>query len=528
VDVAEAELFRQFKPYELAADALLPDAELSRKRLLAGLQAAQRSAQQIRGFPSSFALASAGIVAGAGCVAFFALMLFHHTPATVDSVLFRAVKAERTMGTSGRGGILYQRVVLRKGSQQIVWPVYRDIEGRRSPHFRADSSGEAALTAEIAEAGVSREDPLSATSFKSWHDRFRIHSDSIQVAPSGLIVVKTLVPASESDIVREESITLRGQDFHAVARTIGFRNSETIEIAELDYRMIPWRDAPQDWFYETSPPLVPSNHAEAVPSIPRIAPISDTQLTLAELQARLVLSRAGADFNEQIELKRQPEGILVSGLANSPERKRELQSALDRISHVTSKIITVEELQASASPKSPSAEVDSGSPKKSIESVSQPSPLTLYWKEQKRDAKEVSEISRRLLASALVICQQSLALKEMVSSFRGIGNADEETRTAYRSLWREHQSRLQAAVDDQLKLLDDIAPSPISAGAGAPAGTETMSELNSAAADSMELSRELTSGDNDSPRDATKLLHELHVQSLLITNLSAQLSAESH
>ena len=489
-------------------------------------------ASQAAEFPSRTALISAGLLAVGVLVAFLFVASAHQPTITVDTALSRAAAEEEMSRAELPSGVIFQRVSLRvsgkQSSGQLEWPVYRDRQGKRKPRYQLASQPQAAqaeisMTERLAAAGVLRENPLSAASFSTWRDHFQSHSDSIVYSSSGLITVKTSLPAESVSQVREETLTLRGQDYHPLARTVSFRDDETVEIAELDYRVLDWNHADRAWFEEPAQPI-PSAGVRpriAAPVAPQA--LSEAQLILAELEARMVLSRENADVNEQIELVRRADGIVVQGLVSSAERKEQLISALAAMPHITAQVSTPAE-RAASEPESAGAPAQ---PVRLSESVSHPSPLLLYWQSLHENPDELPRVAWQVLDSGLRIRQQSHALRELAHEFSTQTALDKAAKQAYDALWNEHVQKLRAALTDQNRVLKQLAPS-LPSQASAPEARTTADELDSLAATSLGLCRELTAGEDSGQRDALPILTDLAGQASAISATLDRLTAQNH
>jgi hypothetical protein len=541
---SEAELFRLFRPYERALDVFSPDEADSRRRLLSSIRAVA-SAQpltlpQPAEFPSRTALISAGLLAASVLVVFFVATPARRPVLAADAVLSRAAGMESVPGPQARPGIIFERVVLRvrkaQSGERFEWPVYRDAQGKRKPYFQQASERESVLKERLAAAGVTRENPLSAASFESWRTSFRVHADNVAYSPAGLITVTTSVPEDSASQVREETLVLRSEDYHPLARTVAFRDEETVEIAEVEYQVLDWHQAQRGWFEELPQPVqfhsLPNSVRASIP-VPS-ATLTEPQLVLAELQARAILSRQNADVNEQIELARRPDGIAVQGLVSTLERKQEIQTALATVSHVTVKVSTPAERDAAGSEvakaRPASGDVSVGASVKMIESVSRPSPLLLYWNGRHLNSQEFPHASWQLLDSALRISQQSRALSALTQEFASKSLPDEATREAYQGLWSDHAQKLRAALNDQLRMVKNMAPSlpDIAAPAMKSGSQATADDLDRMASTSLGLCRELTAGNESGQREAAAILADLAREDALIASALDQLSAQKH
>src|SRR5215470_8356084 len=149
------------------------------------------------------------------------------------------VHAERwdASGTAAGPGVAHQTIRIKTSRQSLDRSLYWDLEGKRQPRHTALASSEEQLKLEMGRAGVDWDRPISASAYQDWHDHQHVRQDSIKQTGDHMLPLTTTVP---DGIVSQESITVRDTDFHPVQRTIGFRESETVQIAELDYSILPW------------------------------------------------------------------------------------------------------------------------------------------------------------------------------------------------------------------------------------------------------------------------------------------------
>ncbi len=251
-----------------------------------------------------------------------------------NALLVRAEKWDRP----ATQGVVYQavRITMTKQTQKqtISHSIYRDVEGKRKPKaVKLDTTVEHVKNTLI-EAGLNWDEPLSASGYQSWHDGQHIREDHIARAGAHLLKLTTTVP---DGLVSEQSITVRDTDFHPVQRTVALRDSGTVEIAEVDFKVLPWAAVSSDVF-EPMADVSSSLAATRAPVLefPRLPQIvTEQQLDEAELNARLMLNQLHADNGEQIAIHRQRQEIVVEGVVETEERKRELQAQLRVVPHLT-------------------------------------------------------------------------------------------------------------------------------------------------------------------------------------------------
>ena len=289
-------------------------------------------------------LASAVVILVASVVLFF---IWQRSLPSVSAseLLHRAETSDKNSSPSGEAGVIYQKVQIRTPHGAVERDLYRDREGRRRAKSEPIAAEFTPLKAKLSIAGVNWDEPLSASSYKAWHDSQSEESDQVRHSGKDLLTVTT---KTSGGIVVEESLTVREGDFHPVKRTVELLDVGTVEIAELNYAVLNWNAVNEDLFEPLNPTASPSPsiHTEVAP----VAPVVPTaaQLLDAELQARVALHTVGADLGEQVEVIHESHAlaVVVRGLANTRERKRELLAALQGIPNLDVKLRTVDEAVA--------------------------------------------------------------------------------------------------------------------------------------------------------------------------------------
>ncbi len=285
-------------------------------------------------------------------------------------------------------------------------------------------------------------EPLSAATYQDWRDHVQVTGDVVRETGNNLLILTTTVSDAE---VAEESLTVRESDFHPVARTISFRGAGNVEIAELDYKVLPWNAESEAWFE----PLASRNMVPIHPSLrlPASVALSESQLDEAELSVRLTLNHLHADTGEQIEVARGLSGIEVRGIAATEERKHQLEAQLHMLSHVTAAISSIEELKAKPSQTGgpSSAEV--------IEMQTQRTPLQSYYLAHGRNASSLGDLSQRLYDCAFAVSQESKAIDDLEHRFSRNDNISTVASVALTELLFTHKHKLIEALEDEEQLL---------------------------------------------------------------------------
>src|SRR5260370_20530004 len=189
-------------------------------------------------------LASAAVILVASVVLFF---IWQRSMQSVSAseLLQQAESAASTPEQSGKPGVIYQKVQIRTPHGSVERDLYRDREGRRRPKAQPVTADCTPLKAKLNIAGVNWDEPLSASSYKAWHDSQREGSDQVRRSGKNLLTVTT---RTSGGIVVEESLTVRDGDFHPVKRTVELLHLRTVELLALTYAVLGWNAVNADLF----------------------------------------------------------------------------------------------------------------------------------------------------------------------------------------------------------------------------------------------------------------------------------------
>ena len=434
---------------------------------------------------------------------------------SADAVLARAILLNQSHLPRTMPGVIVQQVRIDTSEGHFSRTLYRDPQGRRRPRIDLTSKTEDEAARQLHAAGVEAQDPLSVRSFTTWRNQLQAPSDRVVRGPSGLTTVTTADAATTLSIVRSESLTIRDIDGHPVSRDIQFRDSGEIEIAELDYHVVGWERADPNWFEDSNSvplrlPKTSLRKAESTPS--PAAALSDAQLDLAEIHARLILSREEADAKDQIDLLRTTTGISVHGLVESPERRERLSSELVVIPNVRTDLYTADE----AAKRLAEPSLRAGTPVTMIEGSSHEAPLLIYWKKLQRHADDYAALSTSMFNAGLEIRRQARALDSLLTEFAPKMPLESEAALEFDSLWQDHEDKLLKALATEERVLKDLTPAiaqPETSSQDKDDDKATVSDaaarLDNSAARIMILCRELTSGTSNGTTDAASILASL-------------------
>jgi hypothetical protein len=428
-----------------------------------------------------------------------------------NTLLVRAEKWD-TPSLASSSGVVYQavRITMTKDAKKetVARSIYRDTQGKRKPRqVKLDSTAEQ-LRSTLTEAGLDWDEPLSASAYQSWHDRQHVREDHIARAGGHLLRLTTTTPEG---VVAEQSLTVRDTDFHPVQRTVELRDSGTVEIAELDFKILPWNAVDANAFepFENTLPSVATSPGRVLPFLRLPTMPTEAQLDEAELGARLLLNQLHADSGEPIEIHRTPQGVTVDGLVETEKRRRELQAGLQTVPNVIFAVQSDESLKANPSPANAVQSIAVAS------MPDQPSPLATYLQARGRSIAEISGLAQQLLNNALIISQESKGLVDLQTRF-----APTETKSVLASatlseLVYSHHERLEAALKRERELLADAQSTSSESRDALP---PKASSLIDAANRNFALSKELTQTNKPALRTAEKILAEM---SLTMDDLTA-------
>jgi hypothetical protein len=444
----------------------------------------------------------------ASIVSFSVFLWQQRVPDITSNALL--VRAERwdNANLSSSASVVYQVVRITASGRTMDRSIYRDTRGKRQPKRVKLAEKDERLKVALSEAGVDWDEPISASSYQEWHDRQHMREDRITRAGSHLLKLTTEVPEGS---VSEQSLTVRDSDFHPVSRTIAFRDSGTVEIAELDFKMLPWSSVDTSVFepiggMETAMTTT-SSRVLSFPLPPER--LSEDQLDEIELGARLMLNRLNADTGEQIEIARTEQGVEVRGLVETNARKRALQTQLAAVPHLTVDLQSVADLK-----NSPGIN-DGVKSIKEAPMLDVQSPLETYLLAHGRGVRAINVLEQRLFDNALTISQESKAIEDLQARFVPDDRKTVIATATLSELIYSHHERLEAALKQERELLGEIQAA---SAVGDRASTRKASPLLDAAVRNLVLCKELTLADSPNTRSAEKLLAEM---SVLLNDLTA-------
>lgn len=448
-------------------------------------------------------LATSALVAAAvfGFAAIFSLSVWwqQRTPQIKSNALLVRAGRWDTTRVASAPGVVYQsvRITLSKQSKKesVSRTIYRDAQGRRQPKQVKLSTSEEELKGMLVEAGLDWNDPLAASGYQNWHDQQHEREDHVERAGSHLLKLTTTAPRG---IVAEQSLTVRETDFHPVERTVAFRDARTVEIAELDYKVLPWAAVDANLFEPFGGSLrTASDGSGRIIPFPLPATVSDMQLDEAELSARLVLNQLHADTGEQIEIHRRPQEIEVTGVVGDDERKRQLQTQLYTVPHVIVTLQSTNDLKKTAARDAPTSLQVASLPE-------QRPPLAIYLEAHGRSISESNRFARDLFSTALTISQETKAIADLQKRLGAASHQSVYASATLAELIYNHRERMASALRQERQLLIELQ-----AGRESAVARPEARSLSDAADKNLALAKELTESDQTANRSAERTLAEM-------------------
>jgi hypothetical protein len=423
---------------------------------------------------------------------------------TSNTLLVRAEQWDASASTLS-AGVMYQAVRItsseQTGRQTMERSIYRDLQGKHKPKVERLTGGEEQLKSTLLQAGLDWDAPLSASGYQNWHDHQHRRADHIVRAGLHLLKLITTVPEGA---VSEQSLTVQDTDFHPVQRTIAFRDSTTVEIAELDFKILPWSAVDGSVF---APIELDGGVARRDTNSPRVLPHprmaetrSPSQLDETELDARLILNQLHADTGEQIEIDRIPEGVEVRGLVETDERKRALQAQLRTVPHLVVSLQSVRDLERNPAASDGTSTIESAS------MPDLPSPLQTYLLARGQRIDAINVVSQRLFNEALTIRQESKAIDDLQTRFDPAEHRSVLALATLSELIYSHHERLDAALKQERALVEAEA----GPGNGNGTAAQSSASLVEAAAKNLGLCKELTQTNHPVSRSAEQILAEMY------------------
>jgi len=231
---------------------------------------------------------------------------------SASELLTRAAQAQNPPATTHRK--VHQRARVRSGKTETVrefeWETGSPIPGAK---WGSDPDNWTA--------------PMTAEGFSEWHDSLSGPRDKVKKSGDRW----TLDTVAPSGPIKEASIVIHAGDFHPMEQHIRFSDDRRVDLEEVSFDMA--EQAPAAPVVAQARPVATAPTAAPPQSQPAASQPS-INLDEAELDLRYAMFVQHVDADEDLQISRVADAVVVSGTASSAERLRQLQGNLGGLSGV--------------------------------------------------------------------------------------------------------------------------------------------------------------------------------------------------
>jgi hypothetical protein len=294
--------------------------------------------------------------------------------------------------------------------------------------------------------------PMTAEGFSEWRNSLSTSKDTVKKSGDNW-TLDTIAPAGS---IKEASIVIHSGDFHPIEQHIRFADDRMLDVEEVSFEIA---EQPPTAFTasQVSPPAPPVQ----TQSQPPAAAAPAANLDEAELELRYAMFLQRLDGDEDLQVSRAVDAVVLSGVASSAERLRQLRAALAGLRGVR---LSISEPSSAVGgmPPTPSQRTANGS------SV----PLL---KDRLDSAFPSVEARRDFVDSCLAASDSALshawALKRLADRYTDNDRRalKPESQTKLNEMLREHLKQLGAA-NATLNGLMDLVPASRQSRAETPTG----------------------------------------------------------
>lgn len=457
--------------------------------------------RRMSAWPQMNPMLATGLVLAITCITgVFAWIQESRPDMTSNAFLARAEAWDPVALQGSSPGVIRQAVKITTKKITMKRLLYRDAQGKRKPLEQDLTPDEHLLMQRMAEADISWDAPLSAVSYKRWYDAQRACKDQVHRSNGDSLVLTATAPEG---VVMAQSLTVRDTDFHPIRRTVSFRDGETVEIAELDYSVLPWTPQVSSLF-QTRGGISNAGSTGHQPALIPLPPLTLTeeQLSEVELRTRLTLDRLHADTGEQIEVARGTYGIEVRGIVETEKRRKELETQLHMLPNVTTFLSSIDGMKAKP------LQSDALSSVNVIEMQTRATALETYYLAHGRNVAPLGDLSRKLYNCAFAINLESKAIDELERRFASKGEMSAVASATLSDLLFTHKRKLLDVLGDEEEMLVNaqIKTAPLK---GVTSANQTDLALASQAERNLVLIRELVMGNSENNLPAEAIASEL-------------------
>lgn len=413
-----------------------------------------------------------------------------------NQVLRAATRAEINLQQTDQSTVIRQRVRIAVGGRPLNRDLYRDVHRKRRSKELPMNEDERRLRSKLVEAKMDWNDPLSAQSYRDWHDELFREEDRVIESGKNLLTVTTEVAQGS---IKQETLTVKADDFHPVARTVLFRDGESLEVAELSYEILPWGPQVEQWF-EPNPASASNSRTPTAGPRAIVSPrLSDAQLDVAELSVLIVLQDLKAD-TERLQVTRTSNGVTVTGVVASDDRKTAITSRLHTIAHVAPSISSYRDLDAKAASDTNTSQIQA------VSVAVADTPLKEECDHEKIASDRCRQLSYALLSASNVLVRESRSMSTLRLEYPADRALTSTAQTLLAEIVVERLGHMHAALNQQQRVLQSFniqAPREMEPH---PAGH---SFLDDTVQHNLALCKELVYAGDEHSRPALTILEEL-------------------
>jgi hypothetical protein len=416
------------------------------------------------------------IAAGAlACIVLLLFAEFRTTPiVSAGEVIRKSRESEKELLRSVPRPVVYQKLRIEYFGRSVSRKLYRVPDEQREAESMDAAEAAAAVGAKAGGAidqrgsegardsvkaafegaGLNWNNPLSAGAFQEWEEANPDRVDQIDRPSDALTSIRSTRPRGP---VSEIVVTFRTRDFHPIHERVLLENAREINVIEEEFEVFsldavdPSLLALNGNVVPAAPVPVATPKAAAPPPPPAPTP---EQLQEAELRARMALHAAGADLGDQIDVKQsERSGVLVQGIANSLERKIEIESELSGVENVREQLVTPQE--------EPSAAAGTyGTPDERALLVDDRPMLDAALREKFPDADRRRQFVDATLGASQSAMAHVWALRRLAERYtpEQIAKLTPASRQILELLIRDHIESIREDVETESGLLNGVIP----------------------------------------------------------------------
>jgi hypothetical protein len=326
-----------------------------------------------------------------------------------------------------------------------------DAAPARPVRMRTSVRNRAAVPAMLRAAHYRPEAPLSARSFQEWRDTLTGKRDEVATirdpeAPAENVYrIRTISLQGE---LAAASLLLRATDLHPVESRFEFRNQEWVDYREISDASTTNGGTPPDTRLEA--PM-----RGVVPSRPTVTSGSSASIS-EELRVLAALHEIGADLGDPVEVNRESDRVVVSGVGIAPERRKKIEQALSGIPHVA-----MEFRDPGAGGAAPAADAVVESPSSKTQTAASGVPAGASSAQARLEKQlggrtEFERLSAQMLDGMDRAMARAYALRALARRFPEGTEMTAENRAALGELAGEHARALRSQVDELYRTLAPV------------------------------------------------------------------------